>query len=80
MSNRTTRVSYDTEWSDGEGISGVHTHGGEGLTWWYRPGGPNGHFGEVGRDQTFEDFRLNGPAVPSVPQEVVDALKKALGN
>ncbi len=67
----------DLKWFDENGGNhGVHNGGGD-LRWWYNPGGPNGRFGEVGSDQTLEDFRASGPPFP-MPAEIEEKLRAAL--
>lgn len=70
-------MAINFEWDDGGGESGVHTHEGN-LLWWYQPGGPNGRFGSAAREQTFDDYRENGPAV-SAPDEIIRQLDAELG-
>lgn len=72
-----THPSFSTEWKDGDGRSGVYTNA-EGLLWWYRPDGPGGHFGEVGSEQSYEDFLIGGPQVSGVPATILDQLLSAL--
>lgn len=66
------------EWADGMATSGVHTYGGS-LTWWTRPDGPGGYFGEMATEQSCADFLRSGAPVPA-PEAVVQALGALLAS
>ena len=70
-------LNYFAEWDDGDGRAGVNA-GPSGLTWWYRPKGPGGRFGEVGSDQTFEEFLGHGPKGGAVPEKVIGELESII--
>lgn len=66
------------QWEDSAGTSGVSISDGK-LLWWHRPGGPNGHLGEVAREQELADFIRHGAAV-SAPDEILSQIKESLGS
>jgi hypothetical protein len=65
------------QWADGDGTGGYDTREGT-ITWWYRPAGAGGHFGEVARDQPITDFLAHGSAVGTTPREIEQDLREAL--
>lgn len=65
------------EWTDGESTSGVHTFEGKFLCW-TRPSGAGGSFGEMAREQSFDDFLEFGSPV-FVPEPVAEELSALLG-
>lgn len=68
--------SRSWEWSEDASTCGVHT-GEHKLVWWRRPDGAGGYFGEVAREQSFEDFLQNGAPV-FVPDKVSAELHQIL--
>jgi prevent-host-death family protein len=70
-------LNFSAEWDDGDGRAGVHA-GPKGFTWWYRPNGPGGRFGELGSDQTFEEFLTEGPRGAAVPEHVLSNLESII--
>ncbi len=70
-------LNYFAERDDGDGRAGVNAGPG-GLTWWYRPNGPGGRFGELGSDQTFEEFLGQGPKGGAVPEKVIREIESII--
>lgn len=70
-------IEFSTEWDHGDGRAGVQVSP-NGLIWWYRPNGPGGSFGEVGAQQTFEEFVVQGALGVPVPEDVMRELGEVL--
>lgn len=78
-----THPTFSAEWPAGDGTGGVDLRASGTITWWYRPNGPGGWWGEVAADQDSEDFLRHGQGIghgDAAPVDVVEKLRHLLVN